>query len=83
MNTYIPIFRGLHALGGRKLRTDTHIHTRDNYSNPRCAHARRGLIIPTQRVYSGFSANQGEKLQIQAVEDVDLNIGPSRRLPTT
>ena len=33
---------------GRKLRTDTHthtqIHTRDNYSNPRCAHVRRGLI---------------------------------------
>ena len=24
--------------------TRTHTHTRDNYSNPRCAHARRGLI---------------------------------------
>ena len=37
----VPIFRGLDARrGGRKLRTDT----RDNYSNPRCAHARRGLI---------------------------------------
>ena len=48
MNTYLPIFRGLDARGGRKLRTDTHTHThtntRDNYSNPRCAHARRGLI---------------------------------------
>ena len=46
MNTYVPIFRGLDARGGRKLRTDTHTHTntRDNYSNPRCAHARRGLI---------------------------------------
>ena len=45
MNTYVPIFRGLDARGGRKLRTDTHTHTntRDNYSNPRCAHARRGL----------------------------------------
>ena len=47
VNTYIPIFRGLDAYGGRKLRTDTHIHihTWDNYSNPRCVHARRGLII--------------------------------------
>ena len=41
VNTYVPIFRSLDARGGRKLRTDT--HTRDNYSNPRCAHARRGL----------------------------------------
>ena len=24
MNTYVPIFRGLDARGGRKLRTDTH-----------------------------------------------------------
>ena len=24
--------------------THTHTHTRDNYSNPRCTHARRGLI---------------------------------------
>ena len=48
VNTYVPIFLGLDACGGRKLRTDTHTHihthTRDNYSNPRCAHARRGLI---------------------------------------
>ena len=43
VNTYVPIFRGLDARGGRKLRTDTHTNTRDNYSNPRCAHARRGL----------------------------------------
>ena len=27
VNTYIPIFRGLDARGGRKLRTDTHTHT--------------------------------------------------------
>ena len=47
MNTYVPIFRDLDARGGRKLRTDTHTNTRDNYSNPRCAHARRGLIIYT------------------------------------
>ena len=40
---YVPIFRGLDACGGRKLRTDTHTHTRDNYSNPRCAYACRGL----------------------------------------
>ena len=39
MNTYVPIFRGLDARGGRKLRTNT----RDNYSNRRCAHARRWL----------------------------------------
>ena len=25
--------------------THTHTNTRDNYSNPRCAHARRGLIM--------------------------------------
>ena len=47
---YVPIFRGLDASGGRKQRTNrhtharTHAHTRDNYSNPRCAHARQGLI---------------------------------------
>ena len=45
VNTYVhvPIFRGLDARGGRKLRTDreidTPIHTRDNYSNPYCVHA--------------------------------------------
>ena len=35
MNTYVPIFRGLDARGGRKLRTDTHTHTntRDNYQS--------------------------------------------------
>ena len=33
VNTYVPIFRGLDAHGGRKLRTDIHSHTRDNYSN--------------------------------------------------
>ena len=42
VNTYVPIFRGLDARSGRKLRT--HTHTRDNYSNLHCAHARRGLI---------------------------------------
>ena len=26
VNTYVPIFRGLDACGGRKLRTDTHTH---------------------------------------------------------
>ena len=45
VNTYVPIFRDLDARGGRKLRTDTHTHTRDNYSNPRCTHACQGLII--------------------------------------
>ena len=29
VNTYVPIFRGLDARGGRKLRT--HTHTEDNY----------------------------------------------------
>ena len=48
VNPYVPIFRGLDARGGRKLRTDrqtdihaphthTHTHTRDNYSNACCA----------------------------------------------
>ena len=41
VNMYVPIFLDLNARGGRKLRTDT--HTWDNYSNPRCAHAHRGL----------------------------------------
>ena len=27
MHTYVPIFRGLDARGGRKLRTDTRAHT--------------------------------------------------------
>ena len=27
VNTYVPIFRGLDARGGRKLRTDTHTYT--------------------------------------------------------
>ena len=26
VNTYVPIFRGLDAYGGRKLQTDTHTH---------------------------------------------------------
>ena len=29
--------------------THTHTNTRDNYSNPRCAHARRGLINTCRR----------------------------------
>ena len=33
VNTYVPIFLGLDAHGGRKLRTYTHTHTRDNHSN--------------------------------------------------
>ena len=33
VNTYVPIFRGLDARGGRKLRTDTHRHMRGNHSN--------------------------------------------------
>ena len=28
VNTYVPIFRGLDARGGRKLRTDTRTHAR-------------------------------------------------------
>ena len=45
MNTYVPIFRGLDARGGRILRTDTHTNTRDNFGNPRRtlgAHAPEG-----------------------------------------
>ena len=39
VNPYVPIFLGLDACGGTKLRTDrqTHTYTRDNYSNPHCA----------------------------------------------
>ena len=33
VNTYVPIFQGLDARGGRKLRTDTHRHMQDNHSN--------------------------------------------------
>ena len=29
----------------RQIRADTHTHARDNYSNRRCAHACRGLMI--------------------------------------
>ena len=38
MNTYVRIFRGLDACGGRKLRTDTHTHT----------HTTRGVEIQCQ-----------------------------------
>ena len=37
MNTYVPIFRGLDARGGRKLPTDTHTHT----------HTHRMLVVYT------------------------------------
>ena len=40
VNLYVPIFLGLDARGGRKLRT----YTQDNYCSPCCAHARRGLM---------------------------------------
>ena len=51
VNTYVPIFRGLDARGGRKLQTHTHTHThtRDNYSSPRCTHVCRWLITPYTR----------------------------------
>ena len=44
VNTYVPIFQGLDAHGG-KLQTDTHTHKQDNYSMSRrstvtLAHAR-------------------------------------------
>ena len=42
MNTYVPIFRGLDACGGRKLQTDTHTHTRDNYNEHNTNKNRRG-----------------------------------------
>ena len=44
MNTYVHIFLGLDARGGRKLRTDTQIHTYNTHSNARCADARRVLM---------------------------------------
>ena len=54
VNTYVPIFWGLDARGGRKLRTDTHTHTGDNYSNPRCVHACRGLISKYVITHCGY-----------------------------
>ena len=33
VNTYVPIFLDIDARGGRKLRTDTHTHTRDSHSD--------------------------------------------------
>ena len=38
-SVFVPIFRGLDAYGGRKLRTDTHTHahTRGNHSNDKKA----------------------------------------------
>ena len=32
----------------------THTYTHDNYSNPRCAHAHRGLIITRNRSLSNI-----------------------------
>ena len=56
VNTYISIFRCLDVRGGRKLQK--HTHTQDNYSNPCCAHARRGLIIiiTISNIYTTCSA---------------------------
>ena len=34
--------------------TYTHTYTHDNYSNPRCAHAHRGLIIVTEHGHEQF-----------------------------
>ena len=31
----------------------THTYTHDNYSNPRCAHAHRGLIRKKERKFEG------------------------------
>ena len=61
VNTYLPIFRGLDARGGRKLRTDTHTHTHGTTTVTLTTHARRGLIItpppllqPTPAHYSSL-----------------------------
>ena len=33
LNMYVPIFLDIDVRGGRKLRTDTHTHTRDSHSD--------------------------------------------------
>ena len=49
VNTYVPIFRGLDARGGRKLRkhthTHTHTHTHETTTVTLTTHARQGLIM--------------------------------------
>ena len=40
--------------------THTYTHTHDNYSNPRCAHARRGLIIMKYVVFVLKESCDGE-----------------------
>ena len=39
----------------------THTHTRDNYSNPRCAHVRRGLIMHLGKLAS-YRILEGERV---------------------
>ena len=60
---YVPIFRGLDARGGRKLRTHTH-----NYSKPHCTHARRGLIkFNTRKRYSNGRAKASSTLAVLSI----------------
>ena len=68
MNTYVPIFRGLDAHGGRKLRTHTHTRDMYNYSNSRCALARRGLT----RVYYSSLITDLEAMGLLVEYDTEI-----------
>ena len=48
VNTYVPIFQGLDARGGRKLRTDTHTHTHTyTHTNTSCGEEYLNLVQAT------------------------------------
>ena len=83
MNKYVPIFRGLDARGGRKLRTDTHTNTRDNYSNPRCTHARRGLIGASLSEPHLVRTMISLSVYIYIIESVDSISRDERDVPLT
>ena len=93
VNTYVPIFRGLYARGGRKLRTDIHTHThsdthtRDNYSNPRYALARRGFnncfiknrcqlfLVTVSRIIIKHNALRVSKHVTESIRNIPRGVG--------
>ena len=75
VRTYISESRTLGACGGRKLRTDTqtHTHTRDNYSNPRCACAPRINESMTNILLDSCIVIEGPELTLVDIDNI-LNI---------
>ena len=49
---HVPIFRGLDARGGRKLRTDTHTHTRGTTMHSNDNNTLRTYMIAARQAYN-------------------------------